>query len=32
MNEIAHIGGWAAAFCDATRVPGFVAGLYHRGE
>ncbi|GIH19326.1 serine hydrolase domain-containing protein [Rugosimonospora africana] len=32
MNEIAHISERAAAFCEATRVPGFVAGIYHSGE
>jgi CubicO group peptidase (beta-lactamase class C family) len=32
MNEIAHLGERVAAFCAATRVPGFVAGIYHSGE
>jgi CubicO group peptidase (beta-lactamase class C family) len=32
MNEIAHISKRAADFCEATQVPGFVAGIYHAGE
>lgn len=32
MNEIEHISERAAAFCEATQVPGFLAGIYHRGE
>jgi CubicO group peptidase (beta-lactamase class C family) len=32
MSEIAHIRERAAAFCEATQVPGIVAGVYHAGE
>jgi CubicO group peptidase (beta-lactamase class C family) len=33
MNEIAqHISDRAAAFCAATQVPGFVAGIHQDGE
>ncbi|MEN3612476.1 serine hydrolase domain-containing protein [Plantactinospora sp. ZYX-F-223] len=32
MNEIAHISKRAADFCEATQVPGFLAGIYHAGE
>jgi CubicO group peptidase (beta-lactamase class C family) len=32
MNEIAHIEERVAAFCEATGVPGFVAGVYRSGE
>ncbi|MFG2056369.1 serine hydrolase domain-containing protein [Micromonospora sp. NPDC048930] len=32
MNEIAHISKRAADFCEATQVPGFLAGMYHAGE
>lgn len=31
MNEIAHLGERIAAFCDTTRVPGYVAGVYRAG-
>jgi CubicO group peptidase (beta-lactamase class C family) len=32
MNEIEHISERVAAFCEATQVPGIVAGIYHAGE
>jgi CubicO group peptidase (beta-lactamase class C family) len=32
MREIAHISERVAAFCEATQVPGIVAGVYHAGE
>ncbi|MDW5322319.1 serine hydrolase domain-containing protein [Plantactinospora sp. KLBMP9567] len=32
MNEIAYISKRAADLCEATQVPGFLAGIYHAGE
>ncbi|MEO3924967.1 serine hydrolase domain-containing protein [Micromonosporaceae bacterium B7E4] len=32
MNEIAYLSKRAADFCEATQVPGFLAGIYHAGE
>jgi CubicO group peptidase (beta-lactamase class C family) len=32
MNEIAHLSDRIAAFCEATRVPGFLAGVHQAGD
>ena len=32
MDEIAHISKRAAEFCEATGVPGFLAGFHHAGR
>ncbi|WP_327003651.1 beta-lactamase family protein [Dactylosporangium sp. NBC_01737] len=32
MNEMTHISERVAAFCDTTKVPGYVVGVYRDGE
>src|SRR6516165_5767868 len=31
-DVVTHIREQAAAFCDSTKIPGYLAGIYHDGD